>query len=58
MTNRAIAAATLATAIVQSGLIGCSSGPEEANLNPARLWLAPGRLEVDALLVPEEPDPW
>jgi hypothetical protein len=55
MKHRAIATATLAAAIIQNG---CSSGPEEANLNPARLWLAPGRLEVDALLVPEEPDPW
>lgn len=52
MKNRAIATAALAA------LAGCSSGPEETNLNPARLWLAPGRLEIDALLVPEEPDPW
>jgi hypothetical protein len=52
MTHRAMQIAALAA------LAGCSSGPEEPAPNPARLWLGPGVLEIDAVLVPEEPDPW
>jgi hypothetical protein len=53
MTQRAIAIAALAT------LAGCGSGgPEPDPPNPARLWLGPGALEIDARLVPEEPEPY